>query len=253
MRARRAWFALLLALVAGPAYAQFTVSAGFEYFEWTEDTPPIDVRERGPLFALGLGWTQPKQRGFLFAYRGKFYIGEVDYNGAYLYYPNVPVSGTTRYAGTYQEAQLRYRLGGGTLDILTAAGVDYWQRKLNTDQKEDYTIGYVRLGIEGNPVAPKGWTYGLGVKFPVVTRENAHFTDLGYDQNPTLKPGKDLSVFGQIGYRFEKNWALIGYMDSFRFKQSNMEPLTINGVPAGTFYQPASDLYVFGLKLEYQF
>jgi hypothetical protein len=42
-------------------------------------------------------------------------------------------------------------------------------------------------------------------------------------------------------------------MDSFRFKQSNMEPLTINGAYAGTFYQPASDLYVFGLKLEYQF
>ena len=68
-----------------------------------------------------------------------------------------------------------------------------------------------------------------------------------------MKPGKDISVFGQIGYRFEKNWALIGYMDSCRFKQSNMEPVTINGVHQGTIYQPTTDLYVFGLKLEYQF
>ncbi len=252
MRTRHLLLALLLFLAAEQANAQFAMSAGIEYFSETEDTSPIQVRERGPLLTFGLAFTQPKQRGFLFAYRGKFYAGEVDYNGAYLYFPNVPLTGTSRYTGTYQEGQLRYRLGAG-VDVLGAAGVDLWRRELNSNQKEDYRIGYVRLGVESATTVQKGWLFGAGLKLPVVTRENAHFMDSGYDQNQTLKPGKDISVFGQLGYRFEKNWALIGYLDSFRFKQSNQVFVTVNGAPAGGFVQPGTDIYVVGLKLEYQF
>jgi hypothetical protein len=104
--------------------------------------------------------------------------------------------------------------------------------------------------VESN-VARKGWCFGGGIKYPVWTRENVHFDDIGFDQNPALKPGKSVSVFAQAGYRFQQHCALIGCRDSFRFSQSNVVALTSIGVPQGLFVQPASDLYVVGLKLEY--
>jgi len=252
MHPRHAVVLLLLCLAVGEAQAQFAMSAGIEYFSWTEDTQPISVKERGPLLTFGLSYTQLKERGFLFAYQGKFYTGNVDYNGAYLYAPNVPVSGTSTYTGTWQEGQLRYRLRGG-LDLLGALGVDVWERQLSTTQKEDYQVAYLRLGVESSPSVRKGWLFGAGVKYPVYTRENAYFTDFGYDNNPTLSPGKELSGFANVGYRFGKNWALIGYLDSFRFSKSNEVTLTVGGTPQATAYQPASDMYVVGVKVEYQF
>src|ERR1700693_707359 len=105
MYARDAVVLLLLCLAAGEAQAQFAMSAGIEYFSWTEDTQPISVKERGPLLTFGLSYIQPKERGFLFAYQGKFYTGDVEYNGAYLNTPNVPLSGTSIYTGTWQEGQ----------------------------------------------------------------------------------------------------------------------------------------------------
>jgi hypothetical protein len=242
---------LLLGLVAGPAQAQLAVTGGLEYLHWAEDTQPISVRERGPLVTAGFAYTQEKDKGFLFAFRGKLYIGEVNYEGALLFAPSVPISSTTRYTGLANEAQLRYRVGYG-LDFFGAAGVDAWERMLSENQKENYTIAYARLGVETSSKR-KGWLLGAGAKIPLWTRENAHFDDLGYDQNPYLKPGKSVSAFAQVGYRFEEHWALIGYMDSFRFSKSNAVFVSRNGVPAGSFYQPASDLYVFGLKLEYAF
>jgi hypothetical protein len=244
--------ALLFGLSAGCARAQFAVSAGLEYFSWTEDTSPIEVRERGPLFALGLAFTQPKEHGFLFAYRGRFYIGEVDYNGAYLAAPDVPLTGNTRYTGTAQEGQVRYRLGYG-LDVLGGLGIDLWQRKLSDTQKEDYRIVYGRLGVESNAAGQKGWVLGAGLKYPLWTRENAHLTDFGFDQNPELKPGKDISVFGQLGYRFEQQWAIIAYLDGFRFTQSNQVAVSVGGVPQGVVFQPGVNMYVVGLKLERSF
>jgi hypothetical protein len=75
--------ALLLCLAARQVNAQFAMSAGVEYFSEAEDASPIQMRERGPSLALGLAFTQPKRRGFLFACRGKFYAGEADYNGPF--------------------------------------------------------------------------------------------------------------------------------------------------------------------------
>lgn len=250
MRACLVVCTLLFGLVAGSAQAQLAVSGGIEYLHWAEDTHPIGVRERGPLATAGLAYTQRKDKGFLFAYRGRLYVGEVNYEGALLFSPNVPVTSTTRYAGVANEAQLRYR--GLGLDFFGAAGVDTWERRLSADQSEDYTIAFVRLGVESAPKR-KGLLFGVGIKYPVWTRENAHFDDLGYDQNPYLQPGKSVSAFAQVGYRFQEHWALIGYMDSFRFSQSDVVTVTRNGAPAGAFLQPASNLYVFGLKLEYTF
>ncbi len=250
MRLPRCVGCLLLMLVCVPAQAHFTLGAGIEYFSWTESTQPIKVKERGPLGVFTIGYTQVKQKGWLFAYRGELYLGEVNYDGALLFAPNVPVSSKTKYTGTAHEAQVRYRFPA--FDVLAALGLDAWNRQLSSNQEEDYRVAFVRLGFEHRNTA-RGWLFGAGAKYPVWTQEDAHFTDLGFDQNPKLRPGKDLSGFAHLGYRFNAHWALIGYVDGYRFKESNEVFVSAGGVPQGSFVQPATDVYVIGLKAQYMF
>ncbi len=246
---------LAAVIAASPARAQLAISAGIEYFQWKEDTAPIEVREDGPMFVLGLDFTQPKDKGLLFAYRGKVYIGKVDYDGALLFAPNVPVDGDTEYKGTAHEVQLRWRLAperGYWLDVLGSAGVDLWERELSDVQEEDYTIAFVRLGVELNATGDRGWTFGAGLKYPVWTEEDAHFDDLGFDQNPELEPEGKVMGFFHAGYRFQRHLALIAYLDGFNFGES--DPVTVtSGGTSFQFFQPASRQYNWGLKLQYLF
>jgi hypothetical protein len=244
-----------LLAAAKPAQAQFAVSAAVEYFSWTENTSPIEVEETGPMFALGLEWTQRRERGFLGAYRGRFYAGDVDYKGDLLFDPGVRVAGTSSYRGMSNEGQLRYRMPserGYWLDLVGAAGYDLWERKLSADQQEDYRIAFARLGVEIGPASEIGVTAGLGIKYPFWTEEDAHMQSLGYDQNPKLEPGPDVSLYGHIGYRFRRNLAVVGYVDGFRFKES--DPITVtNSVASDQFVQPQSTMLVLGVKLQYLF
>lgn len=259
MKAVLAIAALTMSMLAAwPAHAQLGVSVGIEYFQWTEDTDPIEVEETGALFALGLEYTQKRPKGWLFAYRGRFYLGDVDYDGALLFAPSVPVTGTSSYLGFSNEGQLRYRFpmrSGGYgygFDLVGAAGYDFWERELSDSQSEDFQVAFVRLGFEVNPSGTEGWMFGLGAKYPLWTEEDAHLDEL-FDDNPTLEPGRGVSVYGQLGYRFTAHLALIGYLDGYNFGESDAEPVSQNGVPAGYVYQPASDQYNIGLKLVYLF
>jgi hypothetical protein len=238
-----------------PASAQLAVSAGVEYFTWTEDTSPIQVKETGPMLALGLEWTQRREHGLLGAYRGRFYAGDVDYDGALLFAPSVGVAGTSSYLGMSNEGQLRYRLPqerGYWLDLVGAAGLDMWQRELSSSQQEDYRIGFARLGVEIGPDAEIGVVAGVGIKHPFWTEEDANLFSEGYDQNPKLRPGMDASLYGHIGYRFRAHLAVIAYVDGFRFKES--DPITVTrGGSTFQFVQPQSTMLNLGVKLEYRF
>jgi hypothetical protein len=249
--------AVVSMLAAFPAHAQLGLSAGIEYFEWKEDTNPITVRETGALFALGLDWTQQKDKGFLLGYRGRLYFGDVDYDGALLDSPATPVKGTTSYRGMSNEAQARWRFagrrGGQSFDLLGSVGYDFWERKLSADQKEDYQVIFLRLGMEINPAGSKGWMFGAGIKYPLWVEENAHLTDLGFDQNPKLEPGSGLSAYGQVGYRFTRHLALIGYLDGYNFRESDSVAVTSGGGSPTYVLQPTSLQYNVGARLLYLF
>ena len=106
--------------------------------------------------------------------------------------------------------------------------------------------------MEINPTGNRGWMFGLGVKYPVWVDENAHFDDDGYDQNPSLEPGGGASAFGQVGYRFQRHFALIAYLDGYNLGESDPVTVTQGGTPFA-FYQPASTMYNVGLRLQYLF
>ena len=244
--------ALALALFSRAAAAELSVSVGVEYLYWEEDTIP-SVTEKGPLIAGAIVFGQNKPEGLVFSYRGKLYLGVVDYNGAGLF-TTTPISSTTTYTGIVNEGQARWRKpieGNYHTDLVLGLGCDLWTRELSFFQKEDYSIVYLRLGGEVAVNKNQGWAVGAGLRYPLFTREDAHLTDLGFDRNPTLKPGRDLSGYAQIGYWFDDKLGLIGYFESYRFTKSN-EEMVNSSLGPGVVFQPASTMSIFGLKLEYR-
>jgi len=252
---------VLLALILGSAVllpsragAEVTLSAGVEYLKWDEATTP-EVSESGPLYALGLAYTQDRDRGLLLAYRGKFWLGKVDYNGATLF-GGTPVQSQTGYIGANNELQARWRkqgARGGNIDGVLGAGVDLWRRTLSSIQREDYAIGYVRLGIESGTDESSRWTASVGFKYPVWTYENAHFDEIGFDSNPILHPGKEISPYGSLGYRLTSTLQVVGYYESFRFGRSptvQANELAM-GLGPTNLVQPATTMAIFGVRVEY--
>jgi hypothetical protein len=244
--------ALGVALFSPAAAAELSLSAGVEYLHWDEDTNP-SVTEKGPLIAGGIIFGQNKTEGLVFSYRGKLYFGNVDYDGAGLF-TGTPISSTSYYTGLVNEGQARWRKpikGNYHTDLVFGLGWEFWTRELSYFQKEDYDIVYLRLGGELAVNSNKGWVVGAGIKYPVFTREDAHLTDIGFDSNPTLEPGPDLSGYAQVGYWFHDKLGLIGYFESYRFKKSDGEMVNL-GPSQRVVSQPESTMSIFGLKLEYR-
>ena len=243
-------FAAISLSAAGTACADWSASAGFESFRWKESTTP-SVKESGLRWALDLTWAQSKEPGVSAGYNLKFYNGNVDYDGATLF-GGVPLSGETHYRGLTNEIRAFYRMPANRVDFMLAAGWDRWERQLSSAQAEDWDVLYVRLGAEFNSAAKQGIFGSFGLKYPAWTRENANFPDLGATNNPRLRPGKELSLYGSIGYRANANWDVIAYYDSYRFKESAVVAVAIGGGTAG-FFQPESRMDVIGMKLQYNF
>jgi len=238
------------AAAALPAQAQLRVSIGTEYYSWKEDTSP-EVKENGALLSAGAEYTMKKDAGLLLAYRGRLYGGEVSYDGTTLFPPNTPIQSQTRYLGMSNEGQTRYRFdvrGSRSVDLVLGVGVDVWQRTLSRSQKEDFLIGFARLGVE-TEAKGKGWLAGAGVKMPFYTWEDAHLTEIGFTSNPNLKPGKRPSPYLHVGYRFQDPIAVVLYVDSFRFSQSPYQAVTHTTQGPNLVYQPASDRYSVGVKV----
>lgn len=252
IRWRPLLFATLLVLPAQPAQAQFNVAVSVEHFQWTEATRP-KVEETGPRGAFSLGWTQPDSTPVRFGIQATVYGGYVEYEGSLLFEPNTPASGTTSYLGTTQEALIRIRAAQG-VDLIGGVGFDLWLRRLSADQREDFTVGFFRVGGEIVIGSEQGWLLGGGVRCPFSTSEDAHLTLLGFDRNRRLAPRGKVSGFGQAGYRFRSRWSVVGYLDGWYFDASAPVPVTIasSGV-SGVVFQPRSDLKVLGLKFTREF
>ncbi|HYH43857.1 MAG TPA: hypothetical protein VD867_17950, partial [Burkholderiales bacterium] len=108
---------------------------------------------------------------------------------------------------------------------------------------------YAKLGVSMNASVKQGFLGAFGVKYPVYTRENANFSDLGATSNPRLNPGKSVSVYGNLGYRVNPSWDVYLYYDGYRFKES--DPVFVAGV--GAFVQPESKQDLIGMKMQYNF
>ena len=255
--ARSFALALLLSLAAASGTARAEWSANFEYqqFKWTE--PSVGVTEKGPLFGIGLGWTQISASGWGLAYRGKYYFGTIDYDGGTLV-GNQPVKASVDYDGLFNEVQASYPLGS---DIRAAVGLglDYWNRQLTRVQREEWYVYFLRAGGEwGNRLRP-GWFLGGGVKYPFYVLQDPHARSIGFDQDAKLRPDGRLSFYADLGYRLNQRLTVSAFYDSYRFDQSpsvnvsGQTCLAAFGVPNCRLLQPASNADMYGLRLHLHF
>lgn len=237
------------ATLSSPAWAEWSAFGEAEYFRWKEAVSP-SVTETGPMFGVGLRWRQDRP-GLRFGYEGRVYGGGVDYDGALLF-SGTPVKGTTDYGGLRHEVQVLYGLGSRPIELLAALGYDYWNRQLGPDQHEEYQVAYARLGAHFDRLQPTGWFGGGGIKVPFWIDENGHFPEIGFVPNPHLTPEGEVSLYGELGYRFTRHWSLAGYYEGYRFGESD-PVLVTDGVDDFAFFQPASRVDSFGLRLRYGF
>lgn len=247
---RRVFLGVAFCLLSGGAHAGWSLSADLESFKWGEAGTP-SVTEKGARYGLSWGFIQARPAGWQFAYRGQFRRGTVDYTGAFLF-TGQPATARTRYTGLVNEAQGIYRFPQSPgVELVGGLGYDYWERSIS-DQREDYSVVFARLGLNVDPRASGGWFGGGGLKLPVRVSEDAHLDELGFDHNERLRPKGRVSLYAQAGYRFTPRWSLIGYYDGYRFGESNQ----VRATSAGTqflVFQPASNADSYGLRLEYSF
>jgi hypothetical protein len=244
-----------LALCGASANAGWSVSGDVEQFKWQEATSPT-VTEKGPRWGFGWEYEQLRPAGWQFAYRGQFRNGTVDYTGSFLFGGGAATA-RTQYTGLVNEAQGIYRLADSPfgLELVSGLGWDYWERNILPDQKENYSVVFLRLGVNLDARASRGWFGGGGVKLPLYVAENAHLDELGFNQNPRLEPKGETSFYAQLGYRFTRQWSAIGYYDSYRFGESKPVATTTPAFPGTTVlvFQPASNIDTYGLRIRYSF
>ena len=245
--------ALIGVFIAAPAYAEWSVNVQIERFKWNEQvSSPPEVNETGGRAGVGWTWQMEGDDGFRWRYRGELYAGSLKYKGQTIG-TGTPAQGTSDYAGIVNELQGLYRAPGAWLQLVAGLGFDYWQRTLPfTSQREDWSVWFARLGVETGTWAKRGLFAGVGAKYPLYVNENAHFMEAGFDQNPNLRPGRELSAYAEVGYRFSPRWKFTGYYDSYRFAQSPTVFLT-SGARGFIAWQPRSAQDVVGLRIDYYF
>jgi len=255
--ARSFALAILLSFAAASGAARAEWSANLEYqrFRWAE--PSVGVTETGPIFGIGLAWDQQRTSGWTFAYRGKYYFGSVDYDGATLV-GNQPVTGSVDYDGLLNELQASHPIGGDVRAVL-GLGLDYWNRQLTAVQREQWYVYFLRAGAEWGDRLKEGWFFGGGIKYPFYVVENPHARSIGFDQDVTLHPEGTPSFYADLGCRINRRVTVSAFYDSYRFDQSasanvsGQTCLASFGVPNCRVLQPASNADMVGLRLHLHF
>lgn len=256
--AKRILAAALIASTIFPTSANATWDTGvsLEYYSWKEEIPESahTPKESGPRYAIHLNWTENGDKGFLFAYRGKIYFGQVNYD-TFTQLTNTPMNTNSQYSGTAHEGQFYYRSDAGNykLDYVGSLGWDYWRRTIDYYLIEDYSILYLRGGLNLDQSGGRtGFHGGGGLKYPFWTAEDSHLKSQGFYSNPIITPGKNISLYAEFGYRINSHFDVIGYYDSWRFKKSNIVTTT-DATGTWNIWQPKSSMDALGLRAMYLF
>lgn len=272
------WVTLTLCMIAAPAVfadeavpkPSLAMNAGVESFRWEEFSGGQRLlSETGPRLSIGfmLDHLLQADQSNPYSAEVRIYLGVVDYDGQ----TQTGVSARTDvdYFGVNAEVMGGLRLTGGLhVDLLGGLGLDTWTRELQDGvtangtvalgYRENYFILYGKLGpgFLFQSEARRAYLQ-FGLKYPFYTYERAYLTDIGFDSDVELAPGKQLSGYAkwQMNWGRETDKPRFGvsfYYDSFRFSASASKTVTA----AGKLYrvhQPESRMDVLGARIEYYF
>lgn len=248
-----------LTVFSADARAAWSFGEGVENYSWQEflEGSSLSPKESGQRLALQWRFIQEGDAGLLASYHGKYYLGSVRYE-TFSVIDGAPASTTTEYSGDIHEGLLSYRTNAASykLDYTGGLGIDSWKRRVRHtgfDYVENYRVLFLRGGINfDQPALSPGFHGGGGIKYPLYTRVDAHFDDIGFNSNPTFKPGKQASFYLELGYRTKYRLDIVGYYDSWRFKKAN--PVTVsNSLGTWVFDQPQAQMDAMGIRIMYLF
>lgn len=251
----------LLTAAAIPAHAQLaqlTVKTGVENWKWVEFTESGDeyLNEKGTVGpTVSLGLTIKERNRWVHELDLTSSVGEITYNGAYIggpkltshtkyntlrlgYAANIP----SIWEGTYWNVSVAYEKRDRSI----------WNPAAATYQQEDYQNTFLGAGLKWLPPEHFGYFGGFGVIASLANRMDPHATRLGFDSNPTLKPKASLGYYMELGYQWNKNWAIQMRHELTRFGISQKERVVQNG-DAYLIWQPRADLNRTSVNLSYRF
>lgn len=242
---------MAIMLSGSSALAQLKLEAAPEYFYWQEEISGVKLlHENGLRYGLELSYKDPREHGWLSAFRVKLYYGSVDYNGGVQNFSTgtiIPLKTTTEYYGGLFEGRYGYRWGLGEkhfIDAIGGIGMDFWLRKIGSQfgYNEYWFPFYLKAGAEVSP-REKGLIGTVGIKVPFYNTQVIDYGRLG-DGRVTLHPGVNVSGYAEAGYKFTKSLSLIAFFDSYWFGKSDTQ--------LGVF-QPESKSYQVGAKVGWTF
>jgi hypothetical protein len=272
------WAILALCMINAPVVSadepaskpSFALTAGVESFRWEEfDGDQRLLKETGPRLVVGFtldNLTQGDQAN-PYSVEARVYLGVVDYDGQTQ--SGVPLTTDVNYFGVNAEVMSGLRLAGSMrMDLLGGLGVDTWTRDLQDGvtanglvaqgYQENYFILYGKLGPGFLFQSETRRAYlQFGLKYPLYTYERAYLSNIGFDSDVDLSPGRQLSGYAkwQMNWGTETDKPRFGvsiYYDSFRFSASDSKTVSGGGV-LYSVHQPESRMDVLGARLEYYF
>ena len=236
------------------AHAELSVGLSVEQFTWAEksDSGVQLLRERGPRHVANLEWTNTNNPDFSCGYIGKWYLGKVDYVGRMQ--TGTPFTTTTAYDGSSHEFRLNFHshIKQHSLDYVAGIGLDTWKRAINNRPRmnpvERFELFYLRAGVSIPSGIEPGLYFSGGLKYPIQITEKVDGPSNGLDSGVTLHPGKEVSYYGEAGYRFyDSSWRVSLYYEGCRLVRSGNVAARVGGRPV-LVHQPKSDMDMVGIR-----
>lgn len=268
--------AVIAACSASPAtaagLAELRAYPTFQYFTWEEfnDRGERLLKEKGPLFGVGVAATVDLHDNFLFlGGKAELFGGRVDYDGQTTdtdpQFDGLPVSTNVNYFGGKLETDFSWRLKGpaGFLEPFAGLGYRHWVRNIEAsatdppvvvrtaEATEEWLSLYARLGLRSTFYLSDTVRLSLegGAKHPFLNRNYAE----AFGRNITLEPRGRWSAFGEVGLQVDRFRPAFFY-EGFRYASS--PSIVVLDPRDGSFaevFQPKSESDIFGISLSYAF
>jgi hypothetical protein len=244
-----------MVLFSTPAIAtnEFDVYLKAESFTWKEfnDSGARLLKESGPIYGVGLSVKSDDIYKLLtLKAKGELFGGSVDYDGQTQ--AGTPVKTDTDYLGFKIETDGGWKFilkEKSSLEPFAGLGFRWWIRDLKSTSsaigyEEKWWSFYARLGIHGDHIFSNQLKafVNAGVKLPIHNENKADLRVIGLS-TVTLEPGKEASVFAELGLKWKMLKASVFYED-MRFSKSD-----IVRIGSAQVWQPESKADIFGLNV----
>jgi hypothetical protein len=252
-----------------PAFAgEYSLSLGIDSYTWREidDDGARLLRESGPLFALIFNYEREYPNHVTLRPAAEIFGGSVDYDGQACDRITLicePARSKTDYFGVKLEGDLGGKIraaNGFSIEPFAGLGLRVWARSLQDGSTasglptsgywEKWVTAYGRAGLRGGvDLAVRKQVYAIiGIKLPFYNENTAYLSDIGYNRDLVVHPGRENSFFAEAGFKLDRFTTAL-YYDSFRFSKSEFDYAVDERTGSfSLFDQPKTEADIYGVK-----